>query len=348
MPFEIFDDQEHGEGFIVIIVSIPVCILAVALRFISTIRSGKKIGIENWCALVGLVTFLIYSCSFLAVLVIMNGKNVWHAGGMLPLHKIKAIYKIGYVMMPQSTLNQTFTKLSVLFLYHRIFFINRTFVRWVYSVGGVLVVWCIVTVFIGLFVCKPVAAAYDPTIEGKCLDSQALLAAGVFNSSIDFVMVGMAVWMVVGLKLPTGTRLRIGVLFALGGLSGVIGIVKVASAYGTVGNSPRNGTWYIAEQATSILCSCAPIYRNLLGEFRCFGKICGRRPTKEQIVPNESSEVNLTGDHNRPPFDRRSFGASDPPVFSWAEADATSHDQRDHPHMYPMKTVQIFQRVEEV
>lgn len=174
-------------------------------------------------------------CAASLVLIIMNGKNVFHPGGGLSLDTVVSIYKFGYVMMPQSTLNQTFTKLSVLFLYHRIFFINRTFVMWIYSVGSILVAWCIVTVFIGLFVCKPIAAAYDPRIKGECLDSQALLAAGVFNSALDFIMVGMAVWMVVGLKLPTATRLKLGVLFALGGLSGVIGIVKVASAYGTVG-----------------------------------------------------------------------------------------------------------------
>ncbi|KAK4169800.1 hypothetical protein QBC43DRAFT_250539 [Cladorrhinum sp. PSN259] len=347
MAFKVFDEPEHAEGFLVTVIFIPVCILAVAVRFISTVRSGKNIGVENWCAFVGLISFLVYASSFLTVLIIMNGRNVFHPGGDIPLDKVKTMYKIGYVMMPQSTINQVFTKLSVLFLYRRIFYINRTFVKWVYSVGAVLVAWGIVTIFIGLFVCKPVAAAYDPTIKGECLDSQALLAAGVVNSSIDFVMVGMAVWMVVGLKLPTGTKLRIGILFALGGLSGVIGIVKVASAYGTVGNSPRNGTWYIAEQATSILCSCAPIYRNLLGEFKCFGRICGRRPVKKQIVPMDSSEV-LTGqtDTRRRPFDRRSFGAEDPPVFSWAQADVDAHAQQTH-HVYPMKTVQIVQRVEE-
>ncbi|KAK4224646.1 hypothetical protein QBC38DRAFT_485025 [Podospora fimiseda] len=353
MAFEIFDDREHGEGFVVTVASIPICILAVALRFISTIRSGKSIGVENWLALVGLVTFLIYSCSFLAVLIIMNGKNIHHNGVMLPIDKIKALYKIGYIMMPQSTLNQTATKLSVLFLYRRIFYINRGFMRWVYSVGAILVAWCIVTVFIGLFVCKPVAAAWNPTIPGKCLDSQALLAAGVANSTLDFVMVGMAVWMVVKLKLPVSSRLRLGVLFALGGLSGVIGIVKVASAYGTVGNSPRNGTWYIAEQATSILCSCAPIYRSLLGEFKFFKSICGRRPTKDQTnMQQESSETNLTENHHRKTVDRRSFGTSnsDAPVFSWAEADTTSQFRRDDQQgiSYPMKTVQIVQRVEEV
>ena len=79
--------------------------------------------------------------------------------------------------------------------------------------------------------------------------------------------------------------------------------------------------------------------------------MCGRRSPKEDVVPKESSEVNLTGVHNSTlgPFDRRRFstGTSEPPVFAWAEADSDSHAHGDQPE-YPMKTVEIYQRVEAV
>jgi hypothetical protein len=119
----------------------------------------------------------------------------------------------------QTALNQTFAKLSLLTFYHRIFSINRSFVRWVYSVGIIQVLWCVVMVLVRLFLCRPIAAAYNPTIKGTCLNSQILLAAGdSVNSAIDFVMVGMAIWMVIKLKMSTGARLKLGILFALGGL----------------------------------------------------------------------------------------------------------------------------------
>ena len=119
----------------------------------------------------------------------------------------------------QTPLNQTFAKLSLLTFYYRIFSVNRSFVRWVYSIGTVQIMWCIAMVFVRLFQCKPIAAAYNPTIKGTCLNSQILLAVGdSINSAIDFVMVGMAVWMVVQLKMSTASKLKLSILFALGGL----------------------------------------------------------------------------------------------------------------------------------
>ena len=54
--------------------------------------------------------------------------------------------------------------------------------------------------------------------------------------------------------------------------SGVIGIVKIYLTYGTVGNSIINATWNVAQQATSILCCCVPIYKPLLKSLHSFQK----------------------------------------------------------------------------
>jgi hypothetical protein len=43
-----------------IILSI-LCVIATVLRFIATIRSGRKIDLENWCALLALLSFLSYT-----------------------------------------------------------------------------------------------------------------------------------------------------------------------------------------------------------------------------------------------------------------------------------------------
>ena len=119
----------------------------------------------------------------------------------------------------QTPLNQTFAKLSLLTLYHRIFYVDNAFVKWVYSVGSIQIAWCIAMVLVRLFQCKPIAAAYNPTIKGYCLNSQTLLVAGdSINSAIDFVMVGMAIWMVVKLQIARNAKLKLGFLFALGGL----------------------------------------------------------------------------------------------------------------------------------
>ena len=119
----------------------------------------------------------------------------------------------------QTPMNQTFAKLSLLALYHRIFSISRTFARMVYIVATFQIVWCIVQVALRLFQCTPIKAAYNPTIPGKCLNSQVLLACGEStNSFVDFFMIGMAVWMVMKLKMSVTSKVRLSILFAIGAL----------------------------------------------------------------------------------------------------------------------------------
>lgn len=119
----------------------------------------------------------------------------------------------------QTPLNQTFAKLCLLALYHRLFSVSEGFVVWIYTVGGIQVAWCITVVCVRLFLCTPIAATLNPFIKGRCLNSQILLAAGdSVNSAIDFVMVGMAIYMVIKLRVSRAAKMKMSVLFALGGL----------------------------------------------------------------------------------------------------------------------------------
>ena len=119
----------------------------------------------------------------------------------------------------QTALNQTFAKLSLLVLYYRVFNVDDLFRYMVWGVGSCQVAWCIAMVLIRLFLCTPIAATYNPTIKGKCLNSQILLAAGdSVNTAIDFIMIGMALWMVNKLHVSRGSKWKLSILFALGGL----------------------------------------------------------------------------------------------------------------------------------
>jgi hypothetical protein len=171
----------------------------------------------------------------------MNGKSVFKLSS-LPMSTVIAIYKVnrmtmtrgctgatyssgtkshqaGYVMNIQTPMNQTFAKLSLLTLYHRVFNIEQSFRYSVYAVGAIQVAWCIAMVAVRLFQCKPIKRAWNPIGKGTCLDPDLMLAAGdAINSSIDFVMIGLAVWMVARLQLSRANKWKLSILFALGGL----------------------------------------------------------------------------------------------------------------------------------
>lgn len=128
-------------------------------------------------------------------------------------------YQTGYVLAAQFCPQQTFAKLSLLALYYRIFNVNRKFVICVYAIGGIQLGWGIGTYVAHWAECTPIAHMWDRTIPGTCLNNTYFLVVGeTINSLIDFALVGLAVWIVQSLQMKTSVKLKLSVIFALGGL----------------------------------------------------------------------------------------------------------------------------------
>lgn len=116
--------------------------------------------------------------------------------------------------------NQLFAKLSILCLYRRIFGINSTYAKWIKGLAIFHVLWAIETVLVCIFECRPIYKYWDPMyLGGYCINIGAYLAANeTMNSLGDFVIAGLAVVMLRELKTTTLTKLRLAVVFAVGGL----------------------------------------------------------------------------------------------------------------------------------
>jgi hypothetical protein len=122
-------------------------------------------------------------------------------------------------MAAQFCMQQLFAKLSLLCLYYRLFSVGRAFVRCIYFLGTVQVLWSIATYLVHYFECNPPARLWNKKIPGTCVNSPAFLAAGETpNSLVDFAMVVMAIWIVQSLKMSTAVKLKLSILFSLGGL----------------------------------------------------------------------------------------------------------------------------------
>lgn len=122
-------------------------------------------------------------------------------------------------MNPQFSMNQTFAKMSLLALYLRIFSVSRPCRLWVYFIGFTQILWFLAMFFIRWFMCTPVYKVWTPTAPGTCINNQVLLVAGeAVNSVIDFAMVILALSLVRTLMLPTTTKWKLYILFAIGGL----------------------------------------------------------------------------------------------------------------------------------
>ncbi|KAH8159590.1 hypothetical protein CIB48_g8657 [Xylaria polymorpha] len=299
--------------FVFAILLAILCTSATALRFVASKRILGRLGAEDWLAFAALVSFLAYISLVLASVLGQREPAI------LPIDEEMRAAKMIYATVPFYPLNQFFAKLSILFLYHRLFSINRHFVRWTYVLGTAQSALTILTIFINIFGCRPISYNWNFTGDdgGWCLDQVAVFTGTEsVNSAIDFAMVALASAMVAGIRLTFSTRLKLMLLFFVGGLSGIIGFLRIGGSnlYGKEKDSRLFGTthidWTVAQQAASIVCCCAPMYRGAFstrelcarlasraGQYTCWRR---RLSTSDEpnahrlwLVPDDSSQSRL-------------------------------------------------------
>lgn len=78
------------------------------------------------------------------------------------------------------------------------------------------------------------------TQPGYCVDGNAFLVPEeTINSTIDFALVALTVVVIRKLKITEHLRIKLVFVFVVGGLSGVIGFVKIGLVYGAANNNGR-------------------------------------------------------------------------------------------------------------
>jgi hypothetical protein len=174
---------------------------------------------------------------------------------------------------------QTFAKLSILFLYHRLFGVNRTFTLWSKIIGVLQLLYCFSTFLASILICIPVHKYWHPLMqEGHCINIAHFLAGvETTNSFIDFAMVFLALTMLLELQTSAWTKFKLGIVFALGGMAGVIGFIKIGFSFRiTIDNQIILGLWALIQMAFSIFCCCFIMYKPLLGRAGFFGRLTTR------------------------------------------------------------------------
>ncbi|KAJ8123393.1 hypothetical protein ONZ43_g649 [Nemania bipapillata] len=260
-----FGEFTEEQLFIFSIIVGTACIIATILRFVSTHRAGRKFGLEDWFALGALLSYLTYTVLELISIGLVDGRDI----ETLSYGELTRLGKVLFATVPFYPLSQFFAKFSILFLYYRIFSVRPVFVRWMYIIGIIQLADSIITFFINLFSCIPIAYNWDVTIDGWCLDQAAVFTGTEsVNSAVDIAMIVLACFMLVELRLNIWTKLKLSFIFALGGLAGVIGFIRISQFYiiqNEVGVfSATNGFWENAQQATSVVCCCVPVYKNII------------------------------------------------------------------------------------
>ncbi|KUI57992.1 hypothetical protein VP1G_05331 [Cytospora mali] len=236
---DIINNPSEGPIVILVLVTIPLCIVATILRLVATKRSRRKFGWDDLFAVLALLAFLVYA--FTPIVGVAAAGNLDDDGVAI------LAAKLSYVAAPFFSVNQLFAKASLFVLYYRIFWSDRTFARWVYTLTTIHVCWFITFFFALVFLCNPISKWWDVsgTEPGHCLDENAyLVAEETINSSMDFAMIALTVFVVRKLQTRTHIKSKLAFIFVVGGLSGVTGFVKIGIVY----NAPNDygGEWLLS------------------------------------------------------------------------------------------------------
>ncbi|KAI0452927.1 hypothetical protein F5B21DRAFT_481579 [Xylaria acuta] len=261
----VFRNYQSKAYFFVAIVFAPFSIAAVVLRFWAIKRGGLKHYTEDWLALASLLIYLAYTGITLADLIVGDGRDT-PALINTPADLI-LVRKLTYSALWTYFYQQLFAKLSIIALYYRLFRVNQKFVRYIFGLTIYHVAFIILVSFLLGFHCRPLADFWNPLLPNQCIQEGTFIAVTEsINSFGDFLLVTLAVVIVRTLQMPKATKRKLGLLFGLGILSGVIGFIKIGESFNTeaIYMFNRVALWSNIQAVVGLICCCAPVYKPIL------------------------------------------------------------------------------------
>jgi hypothetical protein len=121
------------------------------------------------------------------------------------------------------------TKLSILFLYKRIFTLQRFRIA-IYITMGICIVWFLGGLLPTIVQCIPVEYNWNRSSSGTCIDMK-MLFAGITISNLltDVLLLILPLFVISTLQLTLKNRLAVMGIFLLGGATCICSLIRVIS-----------------------------------------------------------------------------------------------------------------------
>lgn len=244
-----------------------VCVL-IALRLVSKIWVSRTMGTDDWMIISALVILFISVFFTIKMAKMGFGKHVWDLqdGDLMHILEYFYIAENAYVVAI------TLAKISILFLYLRLFEHHPSFRLAAHITIFSTAVATLVLSFITIFSCYPVAYFWDRDIKGgRCLNIQNVAyAVGALSIVEDLVIVALPFPVLFRLQMSTSKKVGIGVMFVLGGLGCIVSMIRLKSLMhfsNSVDPSWDNVpvvTWTVIELCAAMICASLPALRLLV------------------------------------------------------------------------------------
>ncbi|KAK3645444.1 hypothetical protein LTR56_009171 [Elasticomyces elasticus] len=264
----------HASGEAVVAVSIAMTVLAAASvisRLATRVGIVRNAGIDDAFITVALLFSIATTVTLLLQVKYGMGQHQDTLSEQDQLLQLRPFWASIWVY----NLAISCTKFSILFQYLRIF-PGRKFRATCYALIGVVFVYSCWTFFSAIFACTPVEYFWKPNRPGggKCLDRFAVWFANAGINIVTDIATGVLPLPVFNsLELPKRQKIALMSVFALGGFTCVVSILRLQSLYvisratDVSWNNPLAAIWSSVEINTGILCSCLPTLKACVSRY---------------------------------------------------------------------------------
>lgn len=238
---------------------------AIILRFITRLNSKGSLGLDDLFAVAALLgMYAWFGVMTWGLIAGGGGANI--ASIAHEYSVFQAFLKSLYTLNAVYALAITCVKLSILFLYRRIF----TTLRFAQvSLGFIVIVcvWWIIFTCCTLLPCIPPRKFWYPELDGPCYNyDEFFLGSEVVDIILDFAILTLPVRMVSTLQMSDRHKWVLYFVFLVGGGVCVTGVLRLAFTYVPHShNISFTGAelWTNIHLGVAIICACLPTYRLL-------------------------------------------------------------------------------------
>ncbi|KAE8448270.1 hypothetical protein EG329_009701 [Mollisiaceae sp. DMI_Dod_QoI] len=266
--------------------------IVVILRLFTRSQILHLVGREDWCILIA----LFFSITNTIGMCFQAEYALGHHIESLSRHQITVFLKAFYFTVLSYQLSLTFTKISILFLYLRVFIVSNVRPA-CYVVLAVVILYGVELFVTGIFICVPAAHFWESSqVSGTCIPNQPLYFTNVsLNILTDISIILLPMPAIRTLVLPRRQKLGLYSVFALGLFVCIISILRVHwLVIATLSTDPTwdnigIANWSAIEINTAIICACLTTLKPLLSH--CFSRIFGTHIPPTKFYHQHSNDV---------------------------------------------------------
>ncbi|KAI9149020.1 integral membrane protein [Paramyrothecium foliicola] len=262
------DDNNSHLVYIPSAVFVVICPIMMALRVWARLRRGGSMSADDWTA----IAALIFTLLTMGALVGSCQNGMGRHWAVLDKHERFEAMK--YFFMAQVTYKAAINliKCSLLLLYLKIFG-NIPWFKWTtWSLLCIVASYCIGSVLVTIFQCRPIGRAFDKTVDGTCIDNSKFWYANAgFSIATDIIILLLPLQPVFKLQITLAQRLGLVAVFTLGIFVVITSCLRITTL-DILAKTPdqtyniANVMWTIIEPNVAVVCACLPILRPFIAK----------------------------------------------------------------------------------